>query len=269
MDIKSLVTQSRIEVLPFKSVIPKLELVPEGSTVQIATHDIDKMTFFLKECAGKFDLKFVPHLPARLLEGQDHLKKTLATILTCRVDDVFIIGGDESKPRGPYHDSLTLLHGLADMGYLSTFRHVGTGSYPTGHPFIPEETLVCYLKGKQEFVTYIVGNLDFDYKSVLRYVGNLRENGIDKPFIASIIGAVEKKNLFGLLKEFSPKKTMNYMRSHPTLFLNLMFGRYLPDKFLKGMAENEEKEYNLSGVLFSTFNSIESHVAWMDRIQRQ
>ncbi|MBS3091645.1 hypothetical protein J4217_04330 [Candidatus Pacearchaeota archaeon] len=268
MNLQELVKISRIEILPFKSVIQKLNIIPERTSIQIATHNLSKTLDFLSMVHGRFNLNFIPHLPARLFNNEYQLLQTLDSLAEMQVRDIFVIGGDEKSPKGPYSNSFNIFERMHKLGYTSLFKEIGTGIYPSGHPFLSDKVTFEALKLKHQFVTYLECNLDFNPRNISNYISKIRKEGIDKPVIVSALGAVDKKNLFPLLKEFSPRKTIRYLALHPLLLLNLTRGRYTPDKFLESLDDNLAKDNNVEqirGLIFSTFNSLESHYKWMHK----
>lgn len=82
----------------------------------------------------------VPHIAARRINSKGEIEQFLKNaVQLCGVRRVLLIGGDVSRPLGPYHSARAL---LAD-GVLqkSGVREVAFAGYPDVHPHIPQEEL--------------------------------------------------------------------------------------------------------------------------------
>jgi len=82
----------------------------------------------------------VPHIAARRITSKSEIEQFLKNaIQLCSVRRVLLIGGDVSRPLGPYKSARAL---LAD-GVLqkSGVREVAFAGYPDVHPHIPQEEL--------------------------------------------------------------------------------------------------------------------------------
>lgn len=93
----------------------------------------------------------VPIISARRLHSQQDLDGLLEGLNASAKPTRFIlVGGDLSKPAGPFQDSIALLQ----SGVLErhAIRHVGIVAYPEGHPKIEADTLWRSLKWKLAFV---------------------------------------------------------------------------------------------------------------------
>src|SRR6202521_4910714 len=116
----------RYEVLPTEDIEERvLATVPREVTMTITAsprRGIDATLGLAARLAGH-GFAVVPHLSARLIRDESHLKEVLAALAAMGVTNVFVIAGEAREPAGKFPDSVSLLeaitadkHGLHDIG---------------------------------------------------------------------------------------------------------------------------------------------------------
>lgn len=261
--LEGYVKTATLEILPSHKNFSKFDLIPKGRRVEIAVHDfklsLDFLSLLQENYSGK-GWNYVFHIPVRLIGSSVDGKDIVRTLLEKDVREIFVVGGDEKNPRGLYSDSLLFLEDLKREGSLSEFESVEVAAYPQGHGFLSDSVLSRFLIHKQPYCTGMITQMDFDSELVSSYLTNLQNSGITNPLRIGALGAVKiNKDLFSLVKEFSAEKTLSYISQRKGLFQKMLSGSYSPSEFVEGFRNVPP---NFSGFVFSTFNSIKSHMEW-------
>ena len=102
--LDALLASPRYEVIPAKATEQAvLDWIPAGMTVTVTASPVKGLepTVELAERLAARGYRVVPHLAARSVESQQHLDAIVARLTSCGVDDVFVPGGDATRPAGP------------------------------------------------------------------------------------------------------------------------------------------------------------------------
>jgi methylenetetrahydrofolate reductase (NADPH) len=138
----------------------------------------------------------VPHVSARRIlngdEFRDFLKEAAAKH---GVHRVLLIGGDESRPKGPFADSLQILESglLADSG----IREIGIAGYPEGHSRIsPSDLLTSFekklqLTREQGLGVYVVTQFSFAPGRVVEYCARLARSAPEVSIYVGVAGPTD------------------------------------------------------------------------------
>src|SRR5262245_42941119 len=101
----------RYEVIPTKAIGDRLlESVPTdvaGTITASPTKGLEPTLDLAERLAGH-GYRVVPHLSARLVVDDVHLKEIVDRLVGAGVDDVFVPAGDADPPAGRYHGALPL-----------------------------------------------------------------------------------------------------------------------------------------------------------------
>src|SRR5712692_2113414 len=123
-------------------------------------------TLALAEKLASRGYEVVPHLAARLVRDESHLKEILA-----RIDAIggrgFVVAGDSQEPAGDFPDSISLLEAIAS--HAPAMKEIGVTGYPERHGFIDDDLTIQAMWDKRRLATYIVSNLCFDVRVVKRW----------------------------------------------------------------------------------------------------
>ena len=139
------------ELIPLKNVHEQGEYLPKSSTISITCSPAKDIEATLELCENFLDNghSTIPHFAARMVESEEHVAQIVKRIESLGIETVFIIGGDADQ-RGPFNDAPGLLRSFLDKN--PKIKTVGIGSYPDGHPSIPESALAESLIKKQEMI---------------------------------------------------------------------------------------------------------------------
>ena len=265
-------TRPRYEVFPAKGAEALASYLPREAKVTVTcspTRGIEA-TLLLTERLAERGLQVVPHISARLIADEAHLKGIVRRLNDLDVKEIFVIGGDAKQPVGTFSGAFELLCAMTDMGH--NFEHVGIAGYPEGHPVIEDDTLSRALRDKLPFATYIVSQMCFDPRAIVGWVIDLRRQGTQLPVIVGVPGVVDKKRLFQVSRKIGVGDSARFLKKHTNLMVSLFAslfksGGYSPDRLVRELAPYVgDRDYNIIGFHVYTFNQIESTEKWRRRM---
>jgi methylenetetrahydrofolate reductase (NADPH) len=252
------------EIIPLKGIEKKVGGLPPGSDVAI-TCSPDKgisATLDLTRRLRDSGFTLIPHIAARMVEDEAHLRDILGQLDGLGVHRIFVVGGDAEQPAGNFDSSLQLLQ------LMSTLDHgidvVGIGAYPEGHPLIDDLTLSRFLQEKQPFAAYMVTQMCFDPETIVDWLRRIRAEGVDLPVHIGVPGVGERAKLLRVALKIGVGQSARFLRSNLGLVGRMIKpGGYSPDELLLGLAPHfDMPPYGIEGVHFYSFNQIESTEKW-------
>jgi len=252
------------EIIPLKGIEKKVGGLPPGSDVAI-TCSPDKgipATLDLTRRLRDSGFTLIPHIAARMVENEAHLRDILGQLDGLGVHRIFVVGGDADQPAGQFDSSLQLLQ------LMSTLDHgidvVGIGAYPEGHPLIDDLTLSRFLQEKQPFAAYMVTQMCFDPETIVDWLRRIRAEGVDLPVHIGVPGVGERAKLLRVALKIGVGQSARFLRSNLGLVGRMIKpGGYSPDELLLGLAPHfDMPPYGIEGVHFYSFNQIESTEKW-------
>lgn len=247
----------RFELIPTKRIVQQAkENLPAETTLTITcspTHGIDQTIDTTIELAPHFD-KVVPHIAARMVESEEYLDAVLEKLYDHKIADIFIVGGDQKEPLGPYEN------GLAVVKYVSEHEHrprrIGVPAYPEGHPNVDDKTLARDLLEKTPFAQYAVTQMCFDTDQVLAWLQEQRESGVEIPIYLGIPGPVRPDKLLRIAPKIGVMDSLRFLRSNLKLSGKLLRG-YDPGELIEAYTPHfNDSTYDISGFHTYTFNEL-------------
>jgi methylenetetrahydrofolate reductase (NADPH) len=221
---------------------------------------IDATDDLVERLAGR-GFRAVPHLAARTIRGEGHLRELVDRLRAAGVVDIFVIGGDPPQPFGPYASAGQLLAALDDLG--RPFPDVGIAGYPERHPSIDREKLHGALREKQAAATYIVTQICFEPAAILGWLREVRGRDVKLPVYVGLPGAVTRRKLLEISLRIGVGDSIRYLTKHGSLVARLMRrGSYRPDPVLAGLAPEAEA---FRGIHLNTFNQVRNTERWRRR----
>ena len=130
----ALLEELRIEVLPTVELEKVMATVPLGSTLTVTSspaHGV-KGTLATALALRQHGYRVVPHLAARALRSHQELVLLQQQFIAAGIDEVFVVGGDQTEPAGEFPGSRTLLTALVELQPRP--RRIGIAAYPEGDP---------------------------------------------------------------------------------------------------------------------------------------
>lgn len=267
-DASDLLADPRFELLPFMGFEEQVEKLPEGARVAV-TASPDKgldLTIDRSIDLAERGFRVIPHLAARAVRSEDHLVDIADRFEAADIDDVFVPGGDNEEPAGPYASSLELLTAMDDLGYA--FDDVGITGYPEGHPIIDDATLEEAMDRKAPHATYIVTQLCYDPGTVLQWLERTRGRGIELPVYVGVPGVLRYQRLLSISRKVGVGESMRFLQKTSGIlgFVRQFIGsrgRYQPDDLVQELAERaDDPAIGIAGVHLYTFNQVGDTESW-------
>jgi methylenetetrahydrofolate reductase (NADPH) len=255
----------RYEVLPTEDVEERvLASVPRDVTITITAsprRGIDATVDLATRLAGH-GFVVVPHLSARLIRDESHLKEILAALAAIGATDVFVVAGDAREPAGKFPDSVSLLEAITAEKH--GLRDIGVTGYPERHSFIDDDLTIQAMWDKRRLATYIVSNLCFDPRVVKRWVARVRKRGVQLPIRIGLAGVADPAKLLRVSTKIGVVDSARFLKGHSNWFLRtLQPGGYSPERFITGLLpELAAADRKVTGLHVFTFNEIEPTEQW-------
>jgi len=255
------------ELIPLKNVHEQGEYLPKSSTISITCSPAKDIEATLELCESFLSKGHttIPHFAARMVESEEHVAQIVKRIESLGIETVFIIGGDADQ-RGPFNDAPGLLRSFLDKN--PKIKTVGIGSYPDGHPSIPESALAESLIKKQEMIYesnlngYMATQMCFEAKTISSWLKNCREAGVTLPCHLGLPGVVDMKKLINISLRLGVGVSSRYLKKNRKSVFKLLSPRgYNPNKLIVPVSDYA-KELDIAGIHCFTFNAVESTEAW-------
>jgi len=256
---------------------PRYEVLPtddaEELVVEHVPHDVTitvtasprrgiEATIALAENLAAHGYQVVPHLSARLIRDQAHLREVLARVAAIGRREVFVVAGDAKEPAGDFPDSVSLLTAItAEAHFLSD---IGVTGYPERHSFIEDDLTIQAMWDKRRIATYIVSNLCFDPRIVKKWVTRVRKRGVELPIHVGLAGVAEPAKLLRVSTRIGLADSARFLRGHSNWFMRMVQpGGYDPERFASALLpELAAPDRRVAGLHFFTFNEIEATERW-------
>ncbi|MFJ8361160.1 5,10-methylenetetrahydrofolate reductase [Streptomyces sp. NPDC093984] len=263
--LRALLDRVRYEVLPAKATEEKvLAHVPRDVVVTVTASPVKGLepTLALTERLTAHGFRVVPHVPARLLRDDTHLKDVAERLRTAGVDDVFVPAGDADPPAGTYDGALPVLRRLSELG--RPFAHTGITGYPESHPLIHDDITIQAMWDKRAHATYIVSNLCFDPRLLGDWIARIRRRDVTLPVYVGVAGPVQRAKLLSMATRIGVGESTRFLTRHPSWFLRFATpGGYAPERLLTRAAETlTAPSAGVAGLHLFTFNQIAETESW-------
>jgi methylenetetrahydrofolate reductase (NADPH) len=255
----------RYEVLPTDDVEERvLATLPRDVTITVTASPRRgiEATISLAERLGKHGYQVVPHISARLIRDDEHLREVLERVVAIGRREIFVIAGDAKEPAGQFPDSVSLLTAL--MTEPHGLREIGVTGYPERHSFIEDDLTIQAMWDKRRIATYIVSNLCFDPRVVKRWVARVRRRGVQLPIHIGLAGVADPAKLLRISTRIGVVDSARFLRGHSNWFMRMLRpGGYDPMRFTAALLpELALPERNVAGLHVFTFNEIEPTERW-------
>jgi len=255
----------RYEVLPTEDVEDLvLAQVPHEVTVTITASPRRgiEATMSLAERLAGHGYQVVPHISARLIKDEAHLREVLERVAALGRKEAFIVAGDAKEPAGEFPDSVSLLAAITAQPH--GLRDIGITGYPERHSFIEDDLTIQAMWDKRRIATYIVSNLCFDPRIVKKWVARVRRRGVQLPIHIGLAGVAEPAKLLRVSTRIGLADSARFLRGHSNWFMRLVQpGGYDPERFATGLLPDlAAPDRNVAGLHFFTFNEIEATERW-------
>jgi methylenetetrahydrofolate reductase (NADPH) len=211
----------------------------------------------------------VPHVSARRILNKGEFGKFIQQAVSrYRVHRVLLLGGDEPKPKGPYHDSLQILESglLKDSG----IREIGVAGYPEGHPRISAAKLQEALTRKMELTSaqglgmYIVTQFSFAPQRVVDYCSRLARSAPDVSIYVGVAGPTDPVALARFAQLCGVSVSLRALKSLGTGIARLVTNADPQDQVVAIARYTLQREpSNVVGVHAYSFGGAVKTASWM------
>lgn len=271
--LRALLESVRYEVMPARATEDKvLTHVPRDVVVTVTASPVKGLepTLDLAVRLAAHGYRVVPHVPARLLRDDLHLKEVAGRLREAGVDDVFVPAGDADPPAGVYDGALPVLRRLSELG--GPFSRVGVTGYPESHPLLHDDVTVQAMWDKREYATYLVSNLCFDPRVLGEWIVRIRHRGVGLPLYVGVAGPVQRAKLLAMATRIGVGESTRFLTRHASWFLRFAApGGYSPQRLLtRAEGALTAPSAGVAGLHLFTFNQIAETEQWrrvlMDRL---
>jgi methylenetetrahydrofolate reductase (NADPH) len=265
--LKRLVADAKYELIPLSSAMDKAAALPSGAAVTVTaspSHGIEA-TFDLCETLAARGHDVTPHLSAHMTRDRSHLQELLDRARAAGITKVFVVGGD-AKDRGEFHDGLSLLRAMDELGH--PFSEVGVPSYPEGHATISDEVLRQALKDKQRYATAMTTQMCFNPGAVTAWLRRIRADGVTLPLHLGVPGVAELTKLMTISARIGVADSARYLKKNKSMVGHLMRnGSFGPDAFLEALAPTlADPTAGARALHVFTFNQVQNTADWQRRM---
>jgi methylenetetrahydrofolate reductase (NADPH) len=260
--LKALVAQPLFELIPLRNALDEAGALPPGSAVTVTaspSHGLEATV----ELAGELQARgheATPHLSAHMVADEAHLRELLDRCRDHGFRTGFVVGGD-AKDRGVYHDGLSLLRAIFEIG--NPFTEIGVPSYPEGHPDIRDDVLLRVLRDKQEHAAFMTTQMSFNPAAISAWIARMRAQGITLPVHLGVPGVAELTKLMTIATRIGVADSARYLRKNKRLIGHVIRGRFGPDALLERLAPAlADPAADVRALHVFTFNQVEATVEW-------
>ena len=264
--LRRLVERPLFELIPLRDALARAEALPAGAATTVTASPSHGIEATIDLCEALIDRGHPanPHLAAHMVRDRGHLAEILQRCRDAGVRDAFVIGGD-AKDRGEFHDAVTLLRAIEELG--SPFERIGVAGYPEGHPSIPEERLVAAVLEKQEFAAYLTTQMTFDPEAIVGWIRSVRAAGVSLPVHIGLPGVAKMRKLVGIAARIGVGGSIRYLGKNRQVLAALFRRSFTPDRLLRGVGPTlGDPDANVEALHLFTFNQVEPTVAWQRRV---
>ena len=204
----------------------------------------------------------VPHVSARLVADGSHLDQVLERLRAANIREVFVVGGDSAQPAGQFEGSFELLQAMHERGH--SFDDIGIAGYPESHPLIDDDVTIQSMWDKRRFATYIVSNICFDAKVIVRWVKRVRRRGVELPIYLGLPSITDTAKLLRVSQKIGVGDSVRFLtKSRGGLLRLVVPGGYHPTRLLEKLAPKlGDPALDIPGVHMYTFNEFEQTETW-------
>jgi methylenetetrahydrofolate reductase (NADPH) len=260
-----LLRRPRYEVFPLPGIEDEVaEHVPTEVTMTVTSspkRGIDA-TLDLSEALARRGFDVVPHLAARLVADEAHLREILDRLQEIGVREVLVIGGDLERPAGAFASSYELLVAMAELGHR--FDMIDIAGYPESHPFISDEATIQAMFAKEPFAARIVSQLCLDPRVIASWIAAVRERGVGLPIIVGIPGVTPRTKLLRISARIGVGESARFVRKHGNMLARLFLrGSFGPSYLVEGLdSDPRGARMGIGGFHVYTFNELRETERW-------
>jgi len=258
------VREAYMEVFPTPTIESKLDVLEPRSYVAITCSPSKGVgiTLDMAERLAQRGFKLVPHIAAKMVKDEAHLREIIKRLDNLPIVSVFVPGGDAAQPVGKFTCALDLLRAISEFDHK--FTEIGVAAHPEGHPSIRSDVLMEQLLKKQEFANYLVTQMCFDADALGSWLREIRNAGITLPAWIGLPGVSDRSTLVTTSLRIGVGDSLRYLKNRGKIAARLLKSKtYRPDGLLLKLAPYlADPFYNISGHHIYCFNQVERTEQW-------
>jgi methylenetetrahydrofolate reductase (NADPH) len=263
--VVDLLRHPRFEVMPLDGIEERvIACVPPGLTVTVTSSPSRGIDATLSVCErlAAHGYRAVPHLAARLVIDDLHLRELLARLEELGLREVFVIAGDIEQPAGRFEGAAALLCAMAEAGHR--IDEIGITGYPESHAFISDETTIQAMFDKAPLATYIVSQICFSPEVIGSWIRRVRDRGVELPMHIGLPGPIAAAKLLRFSSRIGLGESARFLRRHGTWAGQLLLPRaYRPERLMERLSAClADPDDQVAGLHLFTFNDVERAERW-------
>ena len=251
---------------------PSRALLPAGTKVYVShlpkQNWQETQTACRAVCAAGF--RPVPHVPVRLLPGEEAFDRLLAGFVAGGCDEVLLIAGDYAHPLGPFATVADIITtGLLEKHGLA---RVSMAGHPEGHPKVSLDEIRRAEREKVMLATQagldvsLVTQFFFEHAPFVEWAGNLTTRGIRARFIAGIAGPARSTTLLKFAMRCGVGPSIRALSARPSTFVHLL-ADHGPEHVARGLANARSTGVvDFAGIHLFCFGGYLRTCGWLQRV---
>jgi methylenetetrahydrofolate reductase (NADPH) len=214
----------------------------------------------------------VPHVGARHLESTAQFEQFVARLVgEAGVDRVLVVGGDRTKPAGPYGSSLEVMQ--TGVFQKAGIIRIAIGGFPEGNPHISQPVLEEALTARVNFARSgglqlsIVTQFAFEASPIIAWLREIRSRGIDVPVQIGLAGPAGMVALMRYAVRCGIGNSLHVLTENPS-FAKLLMEKG-PEPIIRDLhaateAEGDSPALCIAGLHFYVFGGLNKTVDWIE-----
>ena len=244
------------------------EVLPRNTRVYIAHIEgtpIEEMVKTAKKIRSD-GFSPMPHFPARIIKDKNTLSEWLKRYAgEADVDEGLVIAGGSNKPYGDFDSSIQLIE--TELFDKSNFKRLHVAGHPEGNKDIDpngaNDNVNEALSWKNQFSQRtdtkiaVATQFCFESESVIAWVDNLKEMGIDLPIHIGIAGPAKLQTLLRYSIECGVGASIKVLKKRAKDITKLLLP-YEPESIITELAKHKTNnpDFNIEQVHFFPLGGI-------------
>lgn len=268
--MQALVEGAVIELIPMKSLDAAIDALRPNSKLTVTCSPAKSIEATLDESERLVALghQVTPHISARMVRDDHHLRQIADRIEQIGLREIFVIAGDADHT-GAFFDAIEFLD--AFLALDPAVDHIGFTAYPDTHPLIDVDQLHAALHRKQAMVlasgrtAHVTTQMCFSPEQIRTWLRGERDTGLTVPVHLGIPGVVDRSRLMAMGMRLGVGTSLRYLSKNRKAIGRLMAQRaFQPDQILRPLARDFEP-LGIEGLHVFSFNQVATTEEWRDR----
>jgi methylenetetrahydrofolate reductase (NADPH) len=251
---------------------PSRALLPDGTTVYVS--HLPRQTWQTTEAACRAvraaGFRPVPHLPVRLVTGEEAFDRVVAGFVAGGCDEVLLIAGDYAHPLGPFATVADALStGLLAKHGLTRLSMAG---HPEGHPKVPLDEIrraereKVMLAAEAGLDVSLVTQFFFEHAPFVEWVGDLHARGVRARLIGGVAGPARSSTLLKFAMRCGVGASIRALSARPSTLVHLL-ADHGPEHVVRGLAQARSAGViDFGGIHLFCFGGYLRTCEWLHRV---